>query len=77
MEDAKKAQNSRGGTRFVALLLVSATAAAAMTVLMYCFSSTGGTPIASAFSAFMGTGRARNNKASDVMVFGMMHAGMA
>ena len=76
MEDAKKAQNSRGGTRFVALLLVSATAAAAMTVLMYCFSSTGGTPIASAFSAFMGTGRARN-KASDVMVFGMMHAGMA
>ena len=58
MDEAKSAKTSRGGKRFVALVLVSATAAAAamMGLMNYSLSTGVVHPIASAFSS-VSTGR--------------------
>ena len=60
IDEAKTVKKSRGGKRFVALLVVSATAAAAaMTVLLNGSLSTGVPPLVSSLSSLMGTGRAK------------------
>ena len=66
MEDAQTAKRSRGGKRFIALLLVVSTAAAAMTVLLHGSLSVGGTPIVSVFSPLLGNGRKRGEWCDDI-----------
>ena len=58
--DAKNAKQSRHSNRFVALLLVSATAAAAAVMVLMNYSLRRGVnPIVSALSSLLGTGRTK------------------